>query len=184
MRKYHRWIGTLAAVFLIFIAASGVALQIEMARDHGGGSPAAPPRMPAAGGGALSAEEIRRRIDAVLPQLLDNARRQAPDAPVIGVQLNIGAGGGLPDQVVVAAQGPRQLFFDAATGEPATQAQHSRDLHLLLLRLHNGAFFGGAGIWLSILCGLCLLLLGITGLAVYVDMLLRRVRTGKRSAFW
>ena len=62
-------------------------------------------------------------------------------------------------------------------------AQH-RALHLFLLRLHRGDVLGITGNGLDILCGVCLLILGITGLKVFIDLWRRRLKMNKYAPFW
>jgi hypothetical protein len=58
------------------------------------------------------------------------------------------------------------------------------DLHLFLLQLHRGDLFGPVGTWVSILCGVALVVLSVTGLWVYVDLLRRRLKGDRRGLFW
>lgn len=127
MRDVHRWISVVVGLFMLAIACSGLALQVEASVK--GGWTIGPPK-PHAGA-----------------------------TP---------AAGGLPATVAPAVP---------ASSPPG-------DLHLFLLQLHRGDLFGPVGTWISILCGVALVILSVTGLWVYIDLLRRRLKGDRRGLFW
>ena len=183
MRVIHRWISTLAGLFLIVIAGSGIALQLEMMADGGGGSPAGAPGGQGALARTFSDEDLHRMLDTSLSAL----HRTRPGAAVTQMAL-LSQGKQLIAEIsTIQTPGP-PLRFDAATGasldgSPVTDAKN-RALHLFLLRLHRGDVIGITGNWLDILCGVCLFILGITGLKMFIHLWRRRLNMHKYAPFW
>jgi uncharacterized iron-regulated membrane protein len=175
MRKVHRWISIVAGLFLVFIAATGIALQVEMMGGPLGGPPGDPatPR-------ALDDAQVHAMVDT----LLRAAHAQAPDRPVVELSLSVMGAGPARGVVAIADPQPRQIYLNADTGGPDAGAQTSRGLHFTLLDLHRALKLGTTGIWISILCGLSLLVLGVSGLVIYGQMLGRRWKAGLRRPFW
>ncbi|WP_044562352.1 PepSY-associated TM helix domain-containing protein [Azospirillum sp. B4] len=177
MRRIHRWVSIIVGVFMILIAATGVALQVEMMDGGPKGRPAASRTLDDA------------QVHAMVDTLLAAAHAQAPGKPVVELSLSVlgaGMGGAGPARgvVAIADPAPRQIYFDADTGSPDVSAQEARGLHFLLLDLHRALKLGTAGTWISVLCGLSLLFLGISGLVIYGQMLGRRWKAGLRQPFW
>ena len=185
IRRIHRWVGSLIGVFFLFIAFSGLGLQFEILADDGS-APAlgvAPKYARDASGNVLSIAASNAQIHEWMANSLRAAHELAPGQPVIGVQLRL-VGKDPVGEVVVASPGPRQLFINARTGQTAAKPTFIRKIHFILLRLHRGELIGPAGTAISIMCGVALLVLAGTGLWVYICILGRRLRAGKRGLFW
>ena len=179
MRQWHRRISLFVGVFMLFIALTGALLQGQTMLGGGDGppgpgtadGPAAPP--------AVGDDEVK----ALLASSLAGARRQSPGT-VMGIELRFG---GRPTaDVVVAEPTMRKLRLDARTGEPLDTASTPghRDLHGILLDLHQGAFAGAAGRIISLVCGVALAVLSFTGLWVYVQMFRRRRANRQAALVW
>lgn len=85
---------------------------------------------------------------------------------------------GLVLQAIMAVYGdtgPMQ-----APGEPFWAVQ----LRDVAVTLHTGAFTGMSGVWCSVLCGLGLLFFAGSGLWMYLDLHLVRVKQGRGGVFW
>lgn len=179
MRNVHRWVGLIAALFLLVIAASGLALQVHLIAEPPPSLAPAKSETPVALPPGFTDEQIQTMLSVVL----EAAQRTQPGAPVIAVRLrkmdNVPIG-----DVTVAAPEPLQMAFDARTGDPVrTRPQLSR-VHDVLLQIHRGDLIGQTGVWLSIASGLILTALAVTGTVVYLNMYRTRVRLKKRPLFW
>lgn len=174
MRKWHRWAAIPAAVFIFVIALTGVLLHLDMIRvgqhppGHEDGAP--PPVQPLPSSAELSRIMARARA----------AIATRPDVPVkqitvdfVGPAVSVHAGAGGPP-------GSPSLLIDAATGRIVPQPAPQRDFHYILQDIHAGYVAGWTGRILSILCGLSLVLLSITGLEMWWTMRKR----GKKGLWW
>lgn len=186
LRKYHRWISISVAAIMLVIAITGIFLQIESMLNASGGPPDNPPVNAT---GVAGAEGKTVLTDEQLAQLfatvLANVRKQAPTASIDFVQLRLM--GGAPEvEVMAASPQPHRLRFDAMTGAPIVSDASSErmDLHRLLMEIHNGEIIGLPGIWLSILSGVALVLLCVSGILVYYNVYRRRVQSGRHGFFW
>lgn len=166
MRQWHRRISIFVADFLRFIASTGALLQAECMLGHddfpGSGPPvsAAGRRPPA----ALTDDQAQ----ALLASTQAGVHRNSGGA-ILGIGLRFGEAP--TAEVVVADPQLRRLRLDARTGEPLDGASQrgGRDLHGILLDLHRGAFAGSTGLWISLLCGIVLVVLSVTGSTIYLQ---------------
>jgi uncharacterized iron-regulated membrane protein len=173
-RQFHRWVGTVVAIFLVIIAASGVTLQIEMMLTQGGGG--------SPGAGAPATYTDAQLLDMVRTTLAA-AHRADPSSPPMQVQLELGPHP--VGTVTLMAATPQRHGFNALTGQVVGGGDEGgRSLHLFLLRLHRGDLIGKPGLWLSIGCGTGLFVLCLTGAWVYIDLLRRRWGRGLAGFFW
>ena len=178
-RAFHRWAGTFAALFLAFLALTGVALQLDLwigGRPPPGSEERAPAPPP-----------IALPDDATLSAMLTTAtramRERHPQAQARSIQLDLGA---KPRAIVIGGVGPEapRVTIDLLTGRDVPQPKRSANFHNLLQDLHAGYRFGLVGRLISVAVGVALLVLSITGLTVYLDMFRRRRKAGKREVFW
>jgi uncharacterized iron-regulated membrane protein len=178
-RRWHRWIGFPAALFLLFSAVTGFIVAFD---EFFGADEAlreklrtmtSPVTVQAAD--AAWAPAIARALTAVAAQ--------APNAPV--------------DKLVVQFKGPaptvavftgkpgggedRQFVVDARTG--AVLSVERYEDKPFLYRLHSGEAFGDGGLVLSMGWALALVLLTLSGLVIWWRI--RRIgATGIRRVFW
>jgi hypothetical protein len=78
-------------------------------------------------------------------------------------------------------EGMYSRLYHAQNGQEYPQP---KSLFFFLLRLHRGDLFHEPGVWTNIASGAALILLGMSGLLVYLMMLRRRIFLGKRGLFW
>ena len=129
----------------------------------------------------------------MLHTTLASIARLAPGAPIKIIRLRYFAG--MPQGVVVYG-GPddtRQMAIDTATGGvallsgpgyPPTGQPYGWQTDQILKRIHRGDFFGMTGRWFSLLTGLSLLFLSVSGAVMYLDMWRRRRKAGRSGLFW
>ena len=180
MRVWHRRLSIFVAAFMFFIAVTGAVLQAEMMLDSGRQPVAAPP-----GASATAASTINDKdAHALFASSLAGARRLT-QGQILGIDLRF-IGAAPVAIVVVSDPKARRIQLDARSGQPldATNADGGGNLHGLLLDLHRGAFAGTVGLWISLVCGLVLAVLSATGLAMYVQVLRRRLANGQKGWLW
>lgn len=177
-RKWHRWIGFVAGVFLLFASITGVIVAMteffgeEEARREATRDLVSPVTtgMPAA-----STEMLTRA--------LATAAAQAPGAPIDAVTLRFK---GEPQTVDVFLGRPgggedRRLVIDGRTG-----ALVRTDTYVdkpFFHRLHSGEAFGDGGLLMAMFWGTGLAFLAGSGLVIYFTMR-RRNPVGIQRVFW
>lgn len=179
MRKLHRWIAPLAALFLTVVAATGVWLQGEALWHRYHPEP----------------ETVRRSLPAnALPEWLSTtigaARRVDPQGKIAMISFRMDGDRPRADLMWTAPEEPG-LTLDPQTGErfqPASSQVSdqpvSRRLTRTMLRFHRGDLLGLPGRWLGLACGLALFTLGLTGLSVYLKIYRQRLKLRRFSLFW
>ena len=178
MRQFHRWVAVIPSLLLIFIAATGILLQIDLiasGKPPPGGSK---PRGEARPEVRLSKTQIHDRLERALVA----AEHAAPGAPINQINLTLGPARQSAN-VSIGSATPKRLALDLKSGR-STISGEGEGLHYVLQNLHAGYVYGLPGQIVSILCGLTLLGLSATGLWVYVDMFRRRLKLGRRNPFW
>lgn len=177
MRKYHRWVSAVAAIFLLFVAVTGVILQVQRLTGGDGDEEADRPRAT-----ALSTALPSPAYAALVSRTLDAARQRAPNAAVASVVLR-GDGNSIQGVVQFPGDPLREITVDARSGRVVSDERHEAES--LILRIHSGEILGEPGVVLGVLWGLALVVLLVTGGWVYLDMYRRRAKgTGKRGLFW
>jgi uncharacterized iron-regulated membrane protein len=178
-RKWHRWIGIVAAPFLLYAAATGVVLaaneffceeEAERERLRDVASPVTLPAPTAAWSDALT-------------KAFATAAAQAPGYPVDKVTLEFK--GDHPAVIVYTGRPTggedRKFVIDAATGE--VRAVESYFDKPFLVRLHSGEAWGDGGLVAAMAWGTGLVFVAVTGLVIYWKMR-RKTRTGLGRVFW
>jgi uncharacterized iron-regulated membrane protein len=181
-RKWHRWIGFPASVFLLFAAVTGVIVAcIEFFGE---------------------AEQLREATrDLVSPMNLESPRTswadpmatalaaiqaQTPGAPVDKIEMQFKGdqptvtvftgkrGGGEDRKFVVAMKTGAILSIETYADKP------------FWYRLHSGEAFGDGGLVVAMFWGLALAAIAASGLIIYVRVLRlpHRHATGVRKVFW
>lgn len=98
-------------------------------------------------------------------------------------------------QGVVITDGDRaqQLVFDVATGArvrltepgyPGTGFPFGWQAHQWAKSVHRGDFFGVMGQMVSLLSGLAMIYLSISGIVLYIAMWRKRAQSGRKTLFW
>jgi hypothetical protein len=175
MRRWHRWFGLPSAILLGFVALTGTLLHVDMIRlgqkppgsDHAIQTP--PRKLP-------SDAELEAMVDA-----LTATARSETDFPVRSLQINLDA----THVTLVAADGlapgSKQIKIDATTGKRIIEPPRPADFHIVLQDLHAGYTFSWGGRIVSLLCGIALLVLSVTGFQIWWDL---RKRRKNREFFW
>jgi uncharacterized iron-regulated membrane protein len=82
------------------------------------------------------------------------------------------------------------LSIDPRTGrtpKPETDSNEGSrpgKLARWMLRLHRGDLLGLPGRWLGLVCGIAMLLLGVSGLTMYLKIYIRRIKLREWRPFW
>ncbi|MCU0647393.1 MAG: PepSY domain-containing protein [Gemmatimonadaceae bacterium] len=181
-RQWHRWIGAPAALFLVFASATGV---LVAGTEFFGADEAA--------------REANRKListvttasapaswSAPVTAAFAEAATRAPNAPVDKVTIEFK---GVAPVIAIYTGKPtggedQKLLFNATTGAYlATESYRDKPL---IHRIHSGEFFGDGGLVVSMLWGLALLGLSISGWMIYLRMLRvdRPERTGLKRFFF
>jgi len=194
-RAVHRWIGLMAAIFLLVVAFSGEWLAYESLvfgyrmqhsmQQRGGDISAARPGGTSdsgtKGSGGGQNNQIQLLNDADLPAMLTTTiaaeRHAANGAPIKAVRIRAFNNG--QQGVVVVGEGNRtkQLAFNAKTGQPmSTDPQAGGpgfpfgwDAHQTGKAVHRGSYFGLWARFFDLLAGLSLLYLSINGISLFID---------------
>lgn len=181
-RQWHRWIGAPAALFLAFASITGVLV---------------------AGTEFFGADEALREANrklispvrtttppaewsAIAAKAFADAATRAPDAPVDKVTIEFK---GVAPVVTIYTGKPaggedRKLRYSATTGAYlATEDYRDKPL---LHRIHSGEFFGDGGLVVSMVWGLALLALTVSGFLLYwrLFQIDRPDRVGLRRFFF
>ena len=179
-RRWHRWIGLPAAIFLAWSAATGfvVAFQEFFGADEAlreklrtVTSPVTTSSMATAGG-------------ADLQRVLAAVAARAPNAPVDKVIVQFK---GDPDPTVSVFTGKpsggedKQFVVNARTGALVSVEDYADKP--FLYRLHSGEAFGDGGLVFAMGWALALVVMTLTGLVIWWRI--RRIgATGIRRLFW
>ena len=202
IRRLHRWISIVAAVFLLNIAITGSLLAIDELKSRvfgmGPGGPGGPSRL----SDNLPADA---NLGAMITKIYTAAHAAVPDAPITMIRLQV-QNGEPEGQVQYNGENPTQLVFNTDTGAlakygppgvppgipqvlparpggpPVNDGSHS--YHQLLKHWHRGDIFGWDGRWMDIAAGFSLLFLSLSALKMYVDLLLARRAIGRKGMFW
>ena len=172
LRRWHRWAAIPAGLFLLFITSTGILLHLDMIRLG-----QQPP-----GHAAPVREEVQplpsdEELAAMVGRIAQVVRKDGT-VPVKTIQINLAG-----PRITVSAgtggpPGSPQLLIDARTGEKIVLPRPPADYHYILQDLHAGYFFGWPGRILSILSGVALAILSVTGLQLWWDMRRKRKKAG------
>ena len=178
-RKWHRWIGFPATLFLLFASVTGIlvawseffgeaeALR-EATRDQVSPVTLAAPTEPwVARLGAAFAAAAERGGNAPVDRVTVQFKGAEPTITIFTGK----PGGGEDRQFVVSAATGRLLSVQSYADKP------------FLHRLHSGEAFGDGGLVMAMFWGLTLVVLTATGLIIYLTMW-RPNLTGIRRFFW
>lgn len=178
-RKWHRWIGFPAVIFLLFAATTGISLAFTEFF-----------------GEAEALREATRDLVSPVTVAAADSSWQRPIARALAGAAAVG-GAAPVDRIEIRFKGDQPtvtIFTGRPTGgEDRRLVFHSRTGLLLanesyadkpfLNRLHSGEAFGDGGLVLAMVWGLSLIVLTVTGLTIYWRMR-RPGREGIRRLFW
>lgn len=174
MRRWHRWAAIPAGLLLFFVALTGVLLHLDMIRvgQHPPGHDPNPPK-------AVVAMPTDRDLALMIGRLAAAARKEPGFKPQ---SLTIDLTPPQPVLVASAGQGPegKQIRFDAVSGQRINLPPPLADFHYVLQDIHAGYFLGWTGRILSILVGLALIVLSVTGIEMWWTMRKR----GQKGIYW
>lgn len=201
MRRLHRWVSIIAAVFVLYVATTGLMMAFDsvwttaymashglMLPGAGGGPPPALVKMFANDGTVADAD-----LSTMLSTTLASTHKADSNTPSPRVIRLRNYGGMAQGVVVTGDEVAEQLVFNASTGKPAglyepgyprTPMPLQWGVHETWKRLHRGDFFGMAGRWMDLLSGAAILFLTISGIVMYLQLYRGRVQRGRRSPFW
>ena len=178
-RKWHRWIGFVAAPFLLYAAITGLCLAVneffgeEEAQRERMREVVSPVRLPILDG----------TWTASLSKVLAAAAAEAPGAPVD--KLTVEFKGETPLVTIYTGKPEggedRKLVINARTGEVLRSEPYVDKP--FLVRLHSGEAWGDGGLVFAMLWGLALLVAVVSGIVIYWKMR-RPGLTGIRRIFW
>ena len=179
-RKWHRWIGFPAALFLLFAAITGFLVAFveffgadealrEATRDLVSPVTASSPAN--AWGDAIS-------------RALVTVNTTSPGAPIDKIEVQFK---GTQPTVTVFTGKPtggedRKLVLNAKTGALITNEAYADKP--FLYRLHSGEAFGDGGLVFAMFWAIALVVMTISGLLVYYTMRGKRVLIGIKRVFW
>jgi hypothetical protein len=192
-RSLHRWVALVAALFLINVSVSGTLLSIDTVSmgiyrvTH----PSAPGGFPVGLGADLSSPLPDSRLPAMLATTLSAYHASQGNTPIKVLRLRYFSG--MPQGVIVTGGDSRQLVFNAETGKRASMTEPGYpytgfpfgwEEHELMKQIHRGDAFGVPGRLMDVFAGLSLVFLSASGLYMYMDLLRKRRRGGRKELFW
>ena len=178
-RKWHRWIGFPAVLFLLWAATPG--FLVAFTEFFG------------------EAEALREATrDMISPVTLASPATEWSDPIARAFTTAATRANGAPvDKIEMQLKGPkptvtiftgkptggedRKFVFDGRTGALLSEEAYADKP--FLYRLHSGEAFGDGGLVVAMLWGLTLIVLTLTGLIIYLK-LRRPGLTGIRKVFW
>jgi len=179
-RKWHRWIGFPAGIFLVFAAVTGV--LVACVEFFG-----ADERLREATRDLISPVTVSSVVGpagAAIARAMTSAATIAPNAPIDKIEMQFK--GDNPTVTVFTGKPTggedRKLVFNARTG--ALEANETYADKPFLYRLHSGEAFGDGGLVVAMFWGAALAVLGTTGLYIYWTMRGHRRLQGIRRVFW
>jgi uncharacterized iron-regulated membrane protein len=193
-RSAHRWISVVAAVFLLVVSVTGTLLSIDTVSMgvYGVTHASAPSRFPIGITGDFSSPLPDSQLPTLLATTLSAYRATQGNAPIKVVRLRYFSG--MPQGVIVTGgDQTRQLVFNAVTGKrvsmtepgyPYTGFPFGWEEHELVKRIHRGDAFGIPGRLMDVFAGLSLVFLSTSGLYMYLDLLRKRRRVGRKQLLW
>jgi uncharacterized iron-regulated membrane protein len=198
-RSLHRWISVAAALFLMVVSISGTLLSIDsfslglyQVTHKSAGKYS---RFPIGMIGDFSSPLQDAKLPAMLETTLSAFRASQGDTPIKVLRLRYFSG--MPQGVIIATgknpQDARQFVFNADTGKRASMTEPGYpkvafpfgwEEHELVKQIHRGDAFGVPGRLMDVFAGFSLVFLSFSGFILYLDLLRRRWRAGRKQMFW
>jgi uncharacterized iron-regulated membrane protein len=178
-RKWHRWIGFPAALFLLFASVTGVAVAISEFFGEAEALREATRNLVS----PVRIGEDARPIEDPLKRVLATVRTTAPGAPIDKIVLQFKGDQPTVEIFTGHPQGgeDRRLVFDARNGSLLRESAYVDKP--LIHRIHSGEFFGDGGLVFAMLWGAATAVLTATGFWIYLTMR-RPNQTGLGKVFW
>lgn len=179
-RKWHRWVGFPAALFLIFAAVTGflVAFTEFFGEDEA---------LREATRDQVSAVTVASPASAYVDpttKAIATAATISAGAPIDKIQLQFK--GETPTVTIFTGKPTggedRKLVFNATTGALITNESYADKP--FLNRLHSGEAFGDGGLVAAMFWAIALVILTVSGFIVYLTMRGKRELTGIKRFFW
>ena len=179
-RKWHRWIGFPAAIFLFFASVTG--FLVAFTEFFGADEALREATRDLVSPVATSAPALAWQPAVALA--MTGASKVAPNAPIDRIEVQFK---GAQPTVTIFTGRPgggedRKLVFDARNG--ALVKNEASEDKPFLYRLHSGEAFGDGGLVFAMFWALALAVLSVTGGVIYWTMRGKRERTGLRRVFW
>jgi len=209
MRSLHRWVMLPAVLLLIYLALTGLIIQMDgiavilhpsphnedeiVSIREGANGIGNFTNMPAPSAFARALPDVDLR--ASLRRVIAAAHAAAPDEPLTSVELRA-IGAQMQGIVLVGIASPHQLLFDARSGQLLSTAltpeylysralpPPPRSIYAAVKAWHQFSALGAMGLWIDALMALSLIVLSISGLWVYWTLLRRRRSLGRPAWFW
>ena len=179
-RKWHRWVGFPAALFLLFAATTGFLLAFT--EFFGADEALREARRDLVSNVTLASPLTS--VNDPLTQAFSSAKSISANAPIDKIEMQFK--GDKPTVTIFtgkpAGGEDRKLVFDARTGALITNESYADKP--FLNRLHSGETFGDGGLVVAMFWALSLVILTISGLIVYYTMRGNRELTGIKKIFW
>jgi sulfite reductase (NADPH) flavoprotein alpha-component len=177
-RRWHRWVGFVAGLFLLFASTTGVIVAMT---EFFGEEEARREATRALVSAVTTTSDASGAVDP-LQRALAAAAARAPGAPIDTITLRF-KGDPTVDVFLGRPEGgeDRRLVIDARTG--AVIREDSYVDKPFIHRLHSGEAFGDGGLVIAMIWGAALAFLAASGLVIYFTMR-RRNPSGMQRLFW
>jgi uncharacterized iron-regulated membrane protein len=198
-KSLHRWVSIVAAFFLMVVSITGTLLSIDTLALWVYRYMHAPPgsslgRLPFPIGmdGDFSTPLMDARLPGMLATTLSAYRSVHGAAPIKVLRLRY-FGGMAQGVIITGGDDTRQLVFNADTGKRASMTEPGYpytgfpfgwEEHELVKKIHRGDALGIPGRLMDLFAGFSLVFLSASGLVMYLDLLRRRRRAGRKQLFW
>lgn len=201
MRRLHRWVSVIAAVFVLYVATTGLMMAFDniwgsiYMRAHGlmipGRANGPPPALVKmfADSGTVPDQQLPALLNVTLKAVQRGSFQQG--LPRV---IRLRNYGGMPQgAVVTGGETAQQVVFNGESGEevglyepgyPRTPMPFQWGAHETWKRMHRGDVFGLTGRWIDLASGLAILFLTVSGMTMYLQLHKSRRRLNRRSVFW
>jgi uncharacterized iron-regulated membrane protein len=198
-RSLHRGVSVVAAVFLLVVSISGTLLSFDtfalgiygMTHTNAGRYA----RFPMGMTGDLSSPLPDAKLPAMLGTTLSAYHAAEGSTPIKVLRLRYFSG--MPQGLIIAAgktdDDTHQVVYNAETGHTAQMAESSYPYqgfpfgwreHEFMKQIHRGDALGIPGRLMDLFAGLSLVFLSASGLVMYVGLLRKRRKGGRKQMFW
>ena len=176
MRKWHRWIGLPAGLFLLVTAFTGVWLECERFFGEDEALREKIRDLPSKHTAKTPAFAIEEKLSAARAAVAI----KHPDAPLDKIQLQL-KGDEPTATFYLGSKDGRKVVVNLLTA--AVLKEDSYDEDSFILKLHSGEALGDGGMVVYMFVGVALFALIITGFFIYFKMKPKNA-TGLRRIFW